>query len=418
MSNWVVDAALTLSGRLDLAIVGKATVVLALALVALRLASRARASLRHLLVAAALGTVLILPIVVDALPPIMITMPVSDAGTSGSWAAPDSEAAVAGTSSIATLIYLAWAVGATLLVALLAIDLRRLHAMRRGGLPWPARAPLIQSLADTGGVRRRVEVLLHQGVNTPMTYGLWRPVILLPVDATAWPLAELRRALAHELEHVRRGDWATQLIARFACACYWFHPLVWVAWRRLCLEAERACDDAAAQTAERAEYAEQLVNLARRMSMPSALTSLAMANRSDLSTRILSLLDETRGRGRVGRTTAAGVFAVACLLVLVIAPVRAIEKPLPPTVLDWGPKPMPERIEPPTPGTGVMTVPPGLQDTLRRSGIVRDTAWTIRTSRTVTDTGRWGNGERRASDSASASRTVEQSGSGSSGSPR
>ena len=412
MSDWMVDAALAMSGRLDLAIVGKATVVLAVALVALRVASRARASVRHLLVAAALGAVLVLPLVVDALPPIAITMPVSDAGASGAWAPPDSEAATARTFPVATLLYLAWSVGATLLLALFAVDLRRLHAMTRGGLPWPARASLIHSLAAAGGVRRRVDVLLHEGVNTPLTYGLWRPVILLPMDASTWPVADLRRALAHELEHVRRGDWATQLLARVACACYWFHPLVWVAWRRLCLEAERACDDAVAQTAERTEYAEQLVSLARRMSMPNALTSLAMANRSDLSTRVHSLLDETRARGRAGRSTAAGVLAVASLLVLVIAPVRAIGKPLPITEPDWSPRPAPLHVAPPR-----AAQPPRLRDTLPGSAIRRDTTWTDWTSRTITDTARWDGGTRRATHSSSASRTVEQSGSWSSGSP-
>ena len=35
-----------------------------------------------------------------------------------------------------------------------------------------------------------------------------------------------------------------QILARAVAAFYWFHPLVWMAWRRLCLEAERSCDDA------------------------------------------------------------------------------------------------------------------------------------------------------------------------------
>jgi beta-lactamase regulating signal transducer with metallopeptidase domain len=59
--------------------------------------------------------------------------------------------------------------------------------------------------------------------------GFWRPLIVLPVDARHWNETELRCTIVHELEHVRRGDWATQLAARAICACYWFHPLVWVA---------------------------------------------------------------------------------------------------------------------------------------------------------------------------------------------
>jgi beta-lactamase regulating signal transducer with metallopeptidase domain len=66
-------------------------------------------------------------------------------------------------------------------------------------------------------------------------------MVALPPDATQWPASDLRRALIHELEHVRRGDWATQVLASVVCVLYWFHPLVWLAVRRLRLAMEQAC---------------------------------------------------------------------------------------------------------------------------------------------------------------------------------
>jgi Zn-dependent protease with chaperone function len=74
------------------------------------------------------------------------------------------------------------------------------------------------------------------------------------------------KRIVHELAHVRRGDWVSQCFARAICALYWFHPLVWVAWRQLQLEAERACDDAVLACAEATDYANQLVGLAKRLS--------------------------------------------------------------------------------------------------------------------------------------------------------
>jgi beta-lactamase regulating signal transducer with metallopeptidase domain len=59
----------------------------------------------------------------------------------------------------------------------------------------------------------------------------------------------------HEIEHIQRGDWLMQIVARTVAALYWFHPLVWTAWRRLCLEAERSCDDAVVLSEERTDYA-------------------------------------------------------------------------------------------------------------------------------------------------------------------
>ena len=105
---------------------------------------------------------------------------------------------------------------------------------------------------------------------------------MLPVDAKSWDEDDLNRAIVHELEHVRRRDWISQRLAHLVCACYWFHPLAWIAWRRFVVEAERACDDAVLRRSEPTAYADQLVNLAMHLSA-SRQPLLAMANRADLS---------------------------------------------------------------------------------------------------------------------------------------
>ena len=117
-----------------------------------------------------------------------------------------------------------------------------------------------------------------------------------------------------------------QIVARTVAAFYWFHPLVWTAWRRLCLEAERSCDDAVVMSEDSADYADQLVTLARRMSAAPLRPMLGMANRSDLSTRVTAVLDERLRRGRAGLALAAGTMAAAAILVTTVAPVRAIAR--------------------------------------------------------------------------------------------
>jgi hypothetical protein len=171
-----------------------------------------------------------------------------------------------------------------------------------------------------------VELLEHEAAAGPMTFGISRPVIVLPLDAREWSEAELRCALMHELEHIQRGDWLMQIMARIVAAGYWFHPLVWAAWRRLCLEAERSCDDAVVASEERTDYAEQLVTLAQRMAATPVQPMLGMANRSDLSTRVTAVLDDRLHRGRAGFTLAAGTLAAAALVVVAVAPVRAVIK--------------------------------------------------------------------------------------------
>jgi hypothetical protein len=198
--------------------------------------------------------------------------------------------------------------------------------IRRTGLPVAWHHAELLRLATARGVSRPVELLEHEVVPGPMTFGVIRPVIVLPLDAREWSEAELRRALTHEIEHIQRGDWLMQIVARVVSAVYWFHPLVWTAWRRLCLEAERSCDDAVVISEESVDYAEQLVTLAQRMSATPVQPMLGMANRSDLSTRVTAVLDERLRRGRAGMPLATATIFAAAVVVATVAPVRAIAK--------------------------------------------------------------------------------------------
>jgi uncharacterized protein (TIGR03435 family) len=98
---------------------------------------------------------------------------------------------------------------------------------------------------------------------------------------------------------------------------------VWIARRRLVLEAERAADDAVLHYAEASAYADQLVSLARRLSARHQ-PLLAMANRHDLATRVHALLDAGQSRGRAGKWIVGAVSVVAAGLVIAISPMRVV----------------------------------------------------------------------------------------------
>jgi beta-lactamase regulating signal transducer with metallopeptidase domain len=350
MISMISEAAVALGRLVELSILGKATVILVVGLTIVMLSRRARASVRHLQLTATLAAVLALPLIVWAAPEVFIGVPASQAGESTELSPPEppvaltapaitslpsraTESAPWSLPSWMTIFRTVWLAGVCLLFAQFALDLRRLYRIRREGLLWMESRELMQWLASECGIRRKVEVLLHEGIPGPITCGLWRPAILLPDEACEWNEADLRRALVHELEHVRRGDWAIQLAARATCILYWCHPLVWVAFRWLSLEAERAADDAVVRSAEHAEYADQLISLAGRLSKAQAQSALGMANRSDLSRRVSALLDERQRRGRTGRWATASALSIASLVVLAIAPVRAVTQSQKPIVV-------------------------------------------------------------------------------------
>ena len=105
------------------------------------------------------------------------------------------------------------------------------------------------------------------------------------------------------------------------CAAYWFHPLVWAAWRRLRLEAERACDDAVLREDDARDYASLLVSIAQREPADTRRPLLAMAGRDDLAARVAAVLDNDQTRGRVGRRRATGLIVAGAIAILGVAPI-------------------------------------------------------------------------------------------------
>lgn len=334
---------LAIGSSTELSFVVKATVVLVLGLAGVRMARAARASVRHILLTATFLVLLALPLAMALFPVVRFEIPTVAAPSSASAPAVVTDQAVAiaqqptaavASNSVASTEWISnsrqlllpaiLAIGAVLFLAPFARALWRLRQARRNAVPWLEARATLRALADDADIRRPIEVLIHDGIPAPVTCGWLRPAILLPAEAREWNDFDIRRAFTHELEHIRRGDWTVHIMARAICGVYWFHPLVWVAWRQLSLEAERACDDAVLQGAERADYAQQLVSLAGRLSKMVAPPALSMANRSDLSVRVTAILDGKQSRGRAGGLVLTGTLLAAAAMVLAIAPVQAV----------------------------------------------------------------------------------------------
>jgi beta-lactamase regulating signal transducer with metallopeptidase domain len=218
---------------------------------------------------------------------------------------------------------LIWAGGSGLVLLALVISLVAARRLRRGSRPAPeALARRAGRFAGALGIRRPVDVLVSDGPAMPLTWGVFRPTVLLPAQAVDWEAERLDAVLVHELAHVRRWDCASQLVARIACALYWWHPLAWHAARKLREERELACDDVVLRHGARASsYADHLLALAHgfRAGPVSALVGIAMARPSQLAGRLLAVLDHTRARAQLGRWQASGALAVALALLVPVA---------------------------------------------------------------------------------------------------
>jgi beta-lactamase regulating signal transducer with metallopeptidase domain len=261
--------------------------------------------------------------------------------------------------------FLLWELGALVVLAVHLIGVLRLRGLENGARPVddPAWSQLLTELCATLGLRRRPRLLTSSRAAAPMTWGYWRPAIVLPACAQDWSEEQRRNVLLHELEHVRRGDVCTQAMAQLACVLLWMHPLPWIAAGRMRLERERACDDRVLLAGSRAStYAGHLLEMARslRSSSPVELATVGMARRAQLGERVQSLLEfpaRPRILGPRGRALALtlALLLVGPLAILEAAPRETPTAPAAPTA----PRPGEPRIveAPPAPALAPSAVP-------------------------------------------------------------
>jgi TonB family protein len=221
-------------------------------------------------------------------------------------------------------ITIAWIAGAVTLTGQMIAACVTMSRARRSCAAAPDRALHVE-MATALGIRHPVEVLESPAGTMPMTYGVLRPAVFLPVDSTEWDDGLRHAVLLHELAHVRRGDVAAQILARLALAMHWWNPLAWMAWRQFLRERERATDDMVLGMGVRAsDYAGHLLQMARSGNAPTlAWAAVAMARRSQLEQRLAAILDARTSRAMVGRAPACFAAVAAVALVAPLAAVRA-----------------------------------------------------------------------------------------------
>ncbi|MEE8477982.1 MAG: M56 family metallopeptidase, partial [Gemmatimonadales bacterium] len=236
------------------------------------------------------------------------------------------------TGVIVRVLVAVWLAGAVGLIGWVLLGMFLVGRIVRHGTPlrdyrW---VQLLGAVSEDMGVVAPVRLVRSGALPMPVTCGVVRPIVILPEGSEEWGQDRRRAVLMHELAHVRRHDIVFHMLARFACAFYWFHPLVWYAARKLRAESERACDDqvlnAGTQASDYADHLLQIVRSAGYSRTPA--TAVPMAQRSEFEGRLLAILDS--GVKRHGLTLARGlgiILAVALSTIPLAALGRAPQRP-------------------------------------------------------------------------------------------
>lgn len=321
----------------------KSTLVVSLGLVMWLALRRSTASARHLVLGATLIAILVLPVIASLGP--ALQLPVLNTPSNGvtatlfeaqpSNAKPAIPATIrkemprpfadsTGPANIYLTIYLFIT---SVVLAYLFLGVARVWWLSRTAIE-VTHAPGWRRLLGQRDVGR-TRVLIAEELSAPLTWGVIRPVVLLPDAAEKWSEQDKKNALLHELAHIERGDWLMQMIARMISAIYWFNPLVWITQRQLVLEAELAADDRVLRSgAAPDEYAEQLIALTKRSRvtrMPLAATT--MAEKSMLSRRVHSIMNSGARKMTLNKISRSVLVSAVSMTALLIGSVQLVAAP-------------------------------------------------------------------------------------------
>jgi uncharacterized protein (TIGR03435 family) len=196
-----------------------------------------------------------------------------------------------------------------------AVNLRGLGRLRNASEPVND-ADLLTQVARFGG---RIRLLRNESIAGPVTWGVFRPVILVPAGFEALP-AEVRDAVfCHEFAHIQGHDFLMRALAEVSRAIIWFQPLIWIVRRQLREEQEVACDNhVLAAGGKPSAYAKLLLDWNARPGM-DFLIAVNMADRSCLKRRLYALLNPDLRRDTVGGTVVAGTWILGLVMAMALA---------------------------------------------------------------------------------------------------
>jgi len=285
--------------------------ITALAAIVLRVVPVASAGFRYAYWRLVLAAALIAPWLLRSAPGAAGTAAAESGGATApaiSFAEMASAAPALTDGGIPWLALAPWILAAGMAMRLLwvGIGIARLRRLRCAGTL--VTDPMYDDLQHLLGTRAELRAV--PGLAQPVTFGLWRPVVLLPDNFDASPDAIRRAAVTHELFHVQRRDWLAVIAEEALRAIFWFHPAIWWMTSRIQQAREEFTDHLAVlATGSRRAYMEALLAFSEG---PSLAPAPAFARRPHLFHRIVLLSKENVMSSR--RVVISGA-ALATLLV-------------------------------------------------------------------------------------------------------
>ena len=224
-------------------------------------------------------------------------------------------------SGILDMLPLAWLAGALVLgFYICANNFVLLRIIRRERLLTDQEnLDLLEDCKSRMGIRTILGVVTTDKVKSPALFGFVRPRLILPTGMIeALSRQELRYVFLHELAHLKRHDIYVGWLISLLQVLHWFNPLVWLAFYRMRLDRELACDAlvlARTQSEEPKSYGRIIISLLERFSRPQRLPGMAgiLETKAQLKRRVIMIAKFKKNSYKWSPLALVLIFLMACI---------------------------------------------------------------------------------------------------------
>ena len=171
------------------------------------------------------------------------------------------------------------------------------------------------------------DIRISPDVASPVTFGVFHPVILVPphFEDLAEPMQQA--ILCHEILHIERRDWLFTMAEELVRAVFWFHPAIWWVLGQIHLTREQAVDRRVIEvTKQRDPYVDALLTMAGLHPQLDLAPAPLFLRQRHLKHRVVEIMKEAQmSKKQLMSAVAAGValLAAACWFVTGAIPLAA-----------------------------------------------------------------------------------------------
>lgn len=187
----------------------------------------------------------------------------------------------------ATLITSVWTLFFLVNFLKLMAGMRYTRRLRTGSTPVPQLwKENLYTLSSLLGIHKKIMLAASREVTIPVAIGFLKPVIMVPLGMfTSLTTEQVETILVHELAHIRRNDFAVNLLQRLAEAVFFFNPFILWLSSLIREEREACCDDIVLEyTTDKKSYLEALISF-REKEFAEPRYAVALGSNNNLLAR-------------------------------------------------------------------------------------------------------------------------------------